>query len=64
MIAGVKYRLGVLHQRAEFAMRGMSNFAKLMVRQSNHRPRLAAVTVGRNDDYMADFRERLLATIS
>jgi len=64
VVVGVKYRLSVLQQRAGFAMRGMSNYAKLMVRTGNHRPRLAAVTVGRNDDYMADFRERLLATVS
>ena len=64
MIAGVKYRLGMLQQRAGFAMRGASNYAKLMVRTGNHRPRFAAVTVGRNDDYMPDFRERLLATIA
>lgn len=64
VIVGAKYRLGVLQQRAEFAMRGVSNYAKLMARTGNHRPQLAAVTVGRNDDYMADFRERLLATIA
>lgn len=64
VVVGAKYRLGVLQQRAGFAMRGVSNYAKLMVRSGNHRPRLAAVTVGRNDDYMADFRERLLATVA
>jgi len=64
MIAGVKYRLSQLHQRAGFAMRGASNYAKLLIRADNHRPQLAAVTVGRNDDYMTDFRERLLATVA
>jgi hypothetical protein len=63
MIAGVKYRLGQLQQRTGFAMRGAGNYAKLMVRSGNHRPRFAAVNVGRNDDYMPDFRERLIATI-
>ena len=63
MIAGVKYRLGQLQQRTGVAMRGAGNYAKLMVRSGNHRPRFAAVTVGRNDDYMPDFRERLIATI-
>lgn len=63
MIAGVKYRLGQLQQRTAFAMRGTSNYAKLLVRSENHKPQFAAVTVGRNDDYMSDFRERLLATI-
>lgn len=64
MIAGVKYRLNQLQQRTGFAMRGASNYAKLMVRPGNHRPQFAAVTVGRNDDYMSDFRERLFATVS
>lgn len=63
MIAGVKYRLGQLQQRTGFAMRGAGNYAKLKLRLGNHRPRFAAVTVGRNDDYMPDFRQRLLATI-
>lgn len=64
MIAGVKYRLNQLQQRTGFAMRGAGNYAKLMVRSDNGRPKFAAVTVGRNDDYMPDFRERLLATVS
>ena len=64
MIAGVKYRLGQLQQRAGFAVRGAGNYAKLIARSGNHRPQFAAVTVGRNDDYMPDFRERLLATVS
>lgn len=64
MIAGVKYRLHQLQQRTGFAMRGATNYAKLMVRSDNHRPEFAAVTVGRNDDYMSDFRERLFATVS
>lgn len=59
-----KYRLGQLQQRAGFAARGIGNYTKLMMRNGNHRPRVAAVTVGRNDDYMADFRERLLATVA
>lgn len=64
MIAGAKYRLLQLRQRTAFALRGAGNYGKLLVRSGNHRPSIAAVTVGRNDDYMSDFRERLLATIS
>jgi hypothetical protein len=64
LIVGAKYRLGVLQQRTGFAMRGAGNYAKLLVRGGNHRPQFAAVTVGRNDDYMPDFRERLIATIA
>lgn len=64
MITGVKYRLQQLQLRTEFAMRGAGNYAKLLMPTGNHRPQFAAVTVGRNDDYMPDFRERLLATIA
>ncbi len=64
MIAGVKYRWHQLQQRTGFAMRGASNYAKLMVRSDDSRPKFAAVTVGRNDDYMSDFRERLFATVA
>lgn len=64
MIAGAKYRLQQLQQRSAFALRGARNYAKLRLRSANHRPQFAAVTVGRNDDYMPDFRERLLATIA
>ena len=64
MIAGVKYRLQQMQHRTAFALRGVGNYGKLLVKTGNHIPSIAAVTVGRNDDYMADFRERLLATIS
>lgn len=64
MIAGVKYRWQQLQQRVSFAMRGAGNYARLQLRSGNHQPQFAAVTVGRNDDYMPDFRERLLATIA
>ena|ERR1043166_423534 len=63
-VVSAKYRLGQLRRRTSFAMRALRNYAKLTMRNGKHRPRIAAVTVGRNDDYMADFRERLLATIS
>jgi hypothetical protein len=62
MIAGVKYRLRQLQKRTGFAMRGAGNYARLLLQPANHRIPIAAVTVGRNDDYMPDFRERLLAT--
>lgn len=63
-ITGVKYRLGQLQLCTAFAMRAAGNYAKLMVRPGNGRQQFAAVAVGRNDDYMADFRERLIATVS
>lgn len=63
-VRGVVYRLGVLGQRAGFVVRGATNYARLRARGA-HRPRpgVAAVMVGRNDDYMSDFAERLRATI-
>jgi hypothetical protein len=64
MIQGVKYRLQQLQQRSGFAVRSAGNYAKLMVRSDNHSSQIAAVTVGRNDDYMSDFRERLLGTLA
>jgi hypothetical protein len=64
VIAGVKYRLHQLQLHTGFALRGAGNYAKLLVRSGNGHPQFAAVTVGRNDDYMTDFRERLLATVA
>jgi hypothetical protein len=62
-IRGVHYRLGVLQQRINFAARGTINFCRINNAQKPDRPRIACVVVGRNDDYMADFRERLYATL-
>lgn len=63
MITGIKYRLNQLQRRTAFALSGAGNYARLRVRKNGHRPQIAAVLVGRNDDYMSDFRERLYATI-
>lgn len=62
-IKGAAYRLGVLQERAAFAARSASNFARLRMEQNGSRPKIAAVVVGRNDDYMSDFVHRLRATI-
>jgi hypothetical protein len=63
-IRGVVYRLGLFGQRAGFAARGAQSYARLRLRRdAASRPQVAAVVVGRNDDYMSDFRERLIATI-
>lgn len=64
MIAGITYRLNQFHQRAAFALRGASGFARLRQRSNGHAPRVSAVMVGRNDDYMPDFAHRLRATIA
>jgi hypothetical protein len=62
-LRGALYRLGVWRQRSIFALRGVSSFVSLHINHSVSRPTLAAVMVGRNDDYMSDFAERLCATL-
>lgn len=62
-VRGVAYRLGLLRQRAAFALRGAGYYALVRAATDAPRPGVTAVTVGRNDDYMADFRQRLSATI-
>jgi hypothetical protein len=62
-VRGVSYRLGQLRHRAGFALRGAGSYTRLRLRRDAARPQVAAVMVGRNDDYMSDFRERLIATI-
>ncbi|HVF50868.1 MAG TPA: hypothetical protein VNA19_12320 [Pyrinomonadaceae bacterium] len=62
-IRGAMYRLSLLQQRARFVLRGAGGYARLQLKRAAVRPQIAAVMVGRNDDYMADFRDRLHATI-
>ena len=62
-VRGVVYRLGELRRRTAFAARAASNYARLRVDGQGTRPSVTAVVVGRNDDYMVDFRQRLEATI-
>ena len=63
MWIGIKYRFNQARERTAYAVAGAGNYARLRFRQNGHRPRIAAVMVGRNDDYMSDFRERLEATL-
>ncbi len=60
-IRGASYRLEQLIKRTAFAIHGVTNFSHLSTNGS--RPKVTAVVVGRNDDYMPDFAERLQATI-
>jgi hypothetical protein len=62
-IRGAVYRLGRLQTHAEFVVGGIANFLRWQIHHNGSRPSITAVVVGRNDDYMADFRERLYATI-
>jgi|SRR6266850_228214 len=62
-IRGLTYRLGRLRQRAGFVLRGAGGYASLRLRSTGSHPQIAAVVVGRNDDYMSDFATRLVATL-
>src|SRR5215831_5630841 len=62
-IRGLIYRGGLLRQRVGFVSRGVRGYAGLRVRRNGSRPQIAAVVVGRNDDYMSDFAARLYATL-
>lgn len=60
---GVFYRAGQLQMRTAFVGGGIANFVRQRLHRNGSRPSITAVVVGRNDDYMADFRQRLYATI-
>ncbi len=62
-IRGALYRAGQLQLRTSFAANGLVNFLRLRTHRNGSRPAMAAVVVGRNDDYMSDFAERLYATL-
>lgn len=61
-IRGALYRLGRLQQRTAFAIRAAADYASLPLNGTEN-PSVAAVVVGRNDDYMPDFKDRLFATL-
>jgi hypothetical protein len=63
-IRGALYRLEQLQARTSFAADGLANFFRLRKERNGSRPSVAAVVVGRNDDYMSDFVHRLHATIA
>jgi hypothetical protein len=62
-IRGALYRAGQMQMRAGFVADGLASFLRFRLNRNGARPSITAVVVGRNDDYMADFRERLHATI-
>ncbi len=62
-IRGALYRLGQLEKHTTYALRGIKDFTKLRMYNGTRRPSIAAVVVGRNDDYMPDFEQRLHAAI-
>lgn len=63
-IRGALYRLGQLQARTSFAADAIASFLRLRIHQNGSRPSITAVVVGRNDDYMPDFKQRLHATIA
>lgn len=62
-IRGALYRAQQMQMRTSFAANGLRNFLRLRAHRNGSRPAIAAVVVGRNDDYMSDFTERLYATL-
>jgi hypothetical protein len=62
-LRGLTYRLGVARQKTAFAGRGLAHFLRLRGLAPDGVAPVAAVLVGRNDDYMPDFRERLVACL-
>lgn len=62
-IRGTLYRLGRMQTRTAFVADGIASFLRCRMHRNGSRPVITAVMVGRNDDYMADFRERLYATL-
>ena len=62
-IRGILYRAGELKRRTSFALNGVQSYTRVRRRPRSEYPGIAAVMVGRNDDYMSDFRERLIAMI-
>src|SRR6266446_4359826 len=63
-IRGALYRFGQVQARTAFTAGAVSNFLRLRRHHNGARPSITAVVVGRNDDYMSDFKQRLQATIA
>ncbi len=60
---GIKYRLDQALIQARYAGNGLSGYLQLGNDRNSAWPSIAAVMVGRNDDYMPDFAERLRITL-
>lgn len=61
---GAIYRFEQLQSRTLSAADGMIKLIRLRSYRNGSRPSVTAVVVGRNDDYMSDFVQRLRATIA
>lgn len=62
-IRGAIYRSTQAYARIGYAARAIHFAARVRDLKDENRPAIAEVVVGRNDDYMPDFAERLHATI-
>lgn len=62
-VRGAVYRIGEIRRRGRTAVRAGIDLTRLELSPPASRPRIAAVIVGRNDDYMPDFLGRLRATL-
>jgi hypothetical protein len=62
-IRGAIYRASQLKSLIGYAVRNAVYFARTRQPRNGHGPSIAQVVVGRNDDYMPDFLQRLTATI-
>lgn len=63
-LRGLSYRGGVALLRASFAAEAVISRIRLSALPFDRRPQIAGVVVGRNDDYMPDFEQRLRAMVS
>jgi hypothetical protein len=61
-IRGALYRADRLSSLSQFAVQTVRSISEIR-RLNGTRPPITAVVVGRNDDYMSDFADRLRATI-
>jgi len=64
MITGMKYRMAQALLTTGYALDGARDSTRMWLQTEAKRPAIAAVMVGRNDDYMPDFALRLRATLA
>ena len=59
MLRGIKYRVNLYNSMAKYSLHNISGYFKYVKLSLKHATSIALVVVGRNDDYMPDFAERL-----
>jgi hypothetical protein len=63
MLTGIIYRFNQAQLRLSYALNGAGSYVRLRNQTNGRKASVASVMVGRNDDYMPDFANRLRATI-